>query len=95
MTVLFVNVLFLGWKAYEAHTVLVPRNGGNYVEALVGAPQTINPLFLQNNDADRDLVSLVYSGLSTYDSERNIVDDLAVRHEISQDGKTYTFFHPD
>jgi len=92
MTVLFVNVLFLGWKAYEAHTVLVPRNGGNYVEALVGAPQTINPLFLQNNDADRDLVSLVYSGLSTYDSERNIVDDLAVRHEISQDGKTYTFF---
>ncbi|MDO8571637.1 MAG: ABC transporter substrate-binding protein, partial [bacterium] len=93
LAVIFVvNALFLTWKAYEANTVIVAKQGGSYTEGLVGAPQTINPLFVQNNDVDRDLVSLVYSGLSKYDVERKIVGDLASRYEISEEGKAYTFF---
>lgn len=89
---LIVNLVFLGWKLYEAQTKVLPKDGGKYTEALIGTPQTINPLFLQNNDVDRDIVSLVYSGLSRYDDQRHVVGDLAEKFEIGKDEKTYTFF---
>ncbi len=89
--IVVVNLLFLGWKAYVARTEIVPRFGGTYTEGLVGAPAYINPLFLQSNDSDRDLVRLIYSGLMTYTKERTIAADLATGYTIAPDGKQYTF----
>lgn len=91
LAVIFLNVSFLGVRVYSSVTDVVPKNGGRYIEGLVGAPYYVNPVLLQSNDSDRDLSRLIYSGLSRYDNERKIVPDLAERIDISKDEKQYTF----
>lgn len=88
--VLLVNLIFLGWRAFTADTGFEPKSGGTYTEGVVGVPQYINPIFVQN-DVDRDLSSLVYSGLLRYTSNREMISDLAESYEISDDAKSYTF----
>lgn len=73
-------------------TVSAPTDGGMYREGLIKEPRLINPVYLSNNDTDRDLVNLIFSGLLAYDKDDNLVPDLAERYEISSDGKQYTFF---
>lgn len=80
------------WAGYIERTNVISARGGSYREALVGEPQFINPLLLGINDADKDIAALVYSGLMKYDTNGNIVPDLAERYEISQDGKEYLFY---
>ncbi len=77
-------------------TVTVPDAGGTYIEGVVGAPQAINPLLCQLHDEDRDLCSLVFSGLTRLDETGEVVPDLATTWSISEDGITYTFkLRPD
>jgi peptide/nickel transport system substrate-binding protein len=87
-----INIAFLGWRFYDANTTLLPKAGGTYSEALVGSAQFLNPILHQNNDVDRDFVSLVFSGLLRYDDQRALVPDLAERYELSSDQLTYTFY---
>jgi len=91
LVAILLNTAFLGWKYYEAHTIPIAKSGGTYTEALVGTPQYINPILLQNNDTDRDLAKFVYSGLLRYNQDTTIAPDLAERYEVSEDGKVYTF----
>jgi len=81
----------VGWSIYAitTHSVLVPKIGGEYSEALIGQPKYINPLFASTNDIDSDISSLVYSGLFKYDNSKNIVPDLAQDVTIGSDQKTY------
>ncbi|MDD5110346.1 MAG: ABC transporter substrate-binding protein [Patescibacteria group bacterium] len=80
---------FLAFRAVQRHISIVPVAGGTYAEALVGAPQFINPLLSQPNDVDLDLASLVFSGLFRYDEHLNPVPDLAERYTVSSDGTVY------
>ena len=82
---------FLGIVGLRSVTVMHSAKGGTYTEGLVGSPHYINPLFLQNNDVDRDLSSLMYSSLLRYDEHRKAVGDLAAGYDVSDDGKIYTF----
>jgi peptide/nickel transport system substrate-binding protein len=68
----------------------IPKEGGSFTEGIVGTPRFVNPV-LATSDADKDLVSLVYSGLMKKDSSGNLVTDLANEYEISEDGLSYTF----
>lgn len=64
-----------------------------YTEGLVAKNgiQSINPLFVDYNEADREVSRLVFSGLMKYDLEKHaIVDDMA-RLTISEDKKSYVF----
>src|SRR5213594_3472483 len=61
------------------------------VEAVVGSPARINPLFVHLNDTDRDISSLVFSGLTRLGSNGQILPDLADTWDISPDGKQVTF----
>lgn len=72
--------------------ILVPvaAQGGNLVEGVVGTPRFINPL-LAVSDADRDLTSLVYSGLLRMGTNGQLIPDLAESYKVSEDGLTYTF----
>ncbi|MFH1486360.1 MAG: ABC transporter substrate-binding protein [Chloroflexota bacterium] len=65
--------------------------GGTFIEGVAGAPRAINPLLSQLNDADRDLVALVFSGLTRLDERGAIIPDLAESWETSSDGLSYTF----
>ena len=79
------------WADYLEKTNLIPDYGGEYSEALVGAPQFINPILTSVNDVDRDIATLVYSGLTKYDKDGNVAPDLAEDYQVSQDGRIYTF----
>ncbi len=69
----------------------VPASGGRYVEGVTRAPERINPLFANANATDRDLASLVFSGLVTLSPDGTPLPDLAERWEITGNGQSYTF----
>ncbi|OGN06668.1 MAG: hypothetical protein A2750_02350 [Candidatus Yanofskybacteria bacterium RIFCSPHIGHO2_01_FULL_45_42] len=83
------------FTAYFHFTKEAPDYGGKFTEGIVGEPRHVNPLLSQANDADRDLVSLVYSGLLKYNGEGKIIPDLAQSYEISSDGLNYTVYMKD
>lgn len=74
--------------------VKVPMRGGELSEGIVGTPRFVNPV-LAFSDPDRDLVSLVYSGLMRKDSAGALVPDLAEKYEVSENGLSYTFILKD
>jgi len=78
-------VAMLAWQ----NVILVPATGGTYTEALIGDPQTINPVDAPANDADADLTALIYSGLFRMQNGEP-VPDLAEKYEWNNDGKTLT-----
>ncbi len=69
----------------------VPAAGGVYVEGVVGHPTYLNPLLSPTNDADGDVVALVFSGLTRLASDGSVIPDLAESWTVSPDGKVYTF----
>lgn len=86
-----VALVVIGAKFADEHVDVVPAQGGDYVEASVGAPRYVNPALASSNDADLDLVKLVFSGLMRTTSRGELETDLASSYEMSEDGKTYTF----
>jgi len=68
-----------------------PAFGGSLTEGVVGTPRFVNPL-LALSDSDRDLTTLVYSGLLKATPEGTLVPDLAERYELSADGLSYSFY---
>ncbi len=88
--VLFVSTVALLQNINRSFMVGVPRSGGKISEGIVGAPRFINPV-LALSDADRDLASLVYSGLMRKSPEGVLIPDLAEKYEVSKDGLTHIF----
>ncbi|MEK7170298.1 MAG: peptide ABC transporter substrate-binding protein [Patescibacteria group bacterium] len=76
-----VNALFL---------TEIPAAGGELREGIIGSPRFVNPLLSLSN-ADRDLTTLVYSGLLRPTLDGRLVPDLAEGFKISEDGMSYTF----
>ncbi len=68
----------------------VPAYGGSYVEGVVGRPVRINPLFV-DSPVERDLTTLIFSGLTRAGPDGTILPDLARGWDITPDGKTYIF----
>lgn len=96
-----ISALFLLWKVNENLLVSIPQRGGSLSEGVIGTPRFINPL-LSISDADRDITSIIYSGLMKLGPEGELVEDLAESFNISEDGLVYTFilksdlkFHDD
>lgn len=77
-------------RFYYGNTELVAAKGGTYIEGSVGGLQPLNPWFTVTNDVNRDIVSLIFSGLLKYNPQsRHIEEDLAT-YTVSKDSKTYT-----
>ena len=70
--------------------VAVPASGGTLGEGIIGTPRFINPV-LAMSDADRDISTLVYSGLLKATPQGGYTEDLAAQYTISPDGAVYTF----
>jgi peptide/nickel transport system substrate-binding protein len=88
--------VFLFTMALSRTTVLVPEEGGVYVEGMAGAPHYVNPLLAQYNQVDQDLVALVFNGLTRPDGQGELEPDLAADWTASLDGLTYLFhLRPD
>lgn len=66
-----------------------------FVEGIVGKVKTLNPLFVEFTNAERDICSLIFSGLSKYDPiQKKVIEDIAT-HTLSFDKKVYTFVIKD
>ena len=71
--------------------VEIPDNGGTLTEGLIGTPRFINPV-IANSNIDKDISSLIYSGLTKINQNNEVIPDLADRYEISDDGLIYDFY---
>ncbi len=85
-----ISSAFLLYALNERLLTAVPGYGGVMVEGIVGTPRFINPV-LAISDADRDLTSLVYSGLLRTGENGTYLPSLATGYTISDDGRVYTF----
>jgi peptide/nickel transport system substrate-binding protein len=65
-------------------------SGGTFVEGVFGAPEFLNPLLADDNPVDRQLVELIFDGLTRYENGK-LVPALAESWEISEDGRTVRF----
>lgn len=74
--------------------VEVPRSGGTHHEGSIGTPRAINPL-IAVSETDRDLTTLVYSGLMRITPDGELIPDLASDYTVSEDGLEYTFIIRD
>lgn len=90
-------VIFVGatlWMLADVSAsflVTVPERGGTFTVGIVGKPQFINPV-LASDIADKDMATLVYSGLTRWDTrQQKLVPDAAKSWSVSPDGTIYTF----
>lgn len=88
--VLLVSTIGILGKINKSFMVSVPMEGGTIREGIIGTPRFVNPV-LASTEADRALVSLVYSGLMRKNFDGTIIPDLAESVETTPDGLTYTF----
>ncbi len=88
-TLFVLSGFVLLWKVSEAYLVEVPIQGGTLVEGVVGNPRFINPV-LALSEADKNLTSLIYSGLVRLTPGGEIENDLASSVEISENRLVYT-----
>lgn len=84
-----ISGLTLLLRVHNTYLVEIPSFGGSFSEGLVGSPRFINPV-LAISDTDKDLSSIIYSGLLKKD-EAGFVNDLAESFELSEDGTVYHF----
>lgn len=85
-----ISLIILFIRFAKQNTVKLPAAGGSYVEGSVGVFKPLNPWFTITNDVNRDITSLVFSGLLKYNPKtKTIEEDLAVM-EVSDDLTVYT-----
>ncbi|HPY08667.1 MAG: ABC transporter substrate-binding protein [Patescibacteria group bacterium] len=89
LIVLLANLIYLGIVFFNKKVETIPVAGGTYIEAMVGYPKTINPLYAISRDVDNDLSRLIYSSLFRYDSHGHLVTDLTNVYQILDGGKEY------
>jgi len=91
LVLMFICLIYLFYNVYYKNLQVLPKNGGEFAEGLIGSPLYINPI-LAYNDVDLDLSQIIFSGLLKYNDNLELVPDLAEKYEISQDQKIYTFY---
>lgn len=79
----------LVWKVNSAYLTEVPARGGTLTEGVVGNPRFINPV-LAISEADKNLSSLLYSGLVRLTPEGKVENDLAENVTISENQLKYS-----
>ncbi len=89
LIIFIVSSAVLYQKAQDKYGTEIPVAGGKINEGIVGYPRFINPL-LATSEADKDLTSLIYSGLLKSAPNGELVPDLAESWSISEDGLVYT-----
>lgn len=82
----------VGWRtlaltSYFQH--LAPTTGGVYREGVIGSFTNANPIYATSS-VDQSVSSLIFAGLFKYNSQNQLVGDLAKVYSVSTDGLTYT-----
>lgn len=86
--------LLLLFSVHNSFLVEVPSFGGEFTEGIIGSPRFINPI-LAISDTDKDIVSLVYSGLLKSNGNGKYENDLTESYQITDNGTVYHFVIKD
>jgi len=89
-----ISSIVLLFRLNDSFLVEVPAFGGSSIEGLVGSPRFINPI-LAISDTDKDMTSLIYSGLLRVSKDGGYEPDLASSYEIKDGGTVYDFIIKD
>lgn len=82
--------LFLALNTLSKNFLIsIPTYGGTLTEGIVGVPRYINPV-LATNDSEKDLTSLIFSGLLKKNEFGELINDLAEEVMESEDKLSYT-----
>lgn len=94
--IILVLAFFQTFQEILKSPTLFAGEGGFYTEGIVNDKSTVlNPLYADFSDANRDISSLIFSGLTRYDPKsKSFVNDLA-NLTLSEDKKTYRFSMKD
>jgi peptide/nickel transport system substrate-binding protein len=84
-----ISLVIVGLNAFAPKKTTSPQS--YYTEGLVGELPTLNPLFREYSRVNRELSTLVYSGLTKYNPEKNAFDPDLADFEVSGDGTVFTF----
>lgn len=82
-------VLYQNYQIEAHYLTDGPREGGEFVEGVVGEVNAINPIF-SGNRTSRIAETLLFQSLFTYDGNGEIVPELARDHAISENSAVYT-----
>lgn len=88
--VIVVSTISILGKINQKFLIYLPERGGTLKEGVIGTPRFINPV-LSLSETDRDLSTLIYSGLMKKTPNGDIISDVAENYTVSSDGLTYTF----
>lgn len=86
----FFSLAVLLARFYEQNTVRAPSSGGTYIEGSVGELRLLIPWFTVANDVNRDIVSLIFSGLLRYNPATQKIEEDLASLSVSADGRVYT-----
>lgn len=89
VAIFLLSSIALLWRVNSTFLVEVPVRGGSLSEGIIGNPRFINPV-LAISEADKNLTSIIYSGLMRFTPEGQVENNLADNVTISDDQKTYT-----
>ena len=89
IVIAFVTSMLMAIRVSEMFMIDIPTKGGSINEGLIGLPHMINPV-LAVTDSDRDISSIIYSGLMKYQNEE-IITDIAEKYSVTDDGLKYNF----
>jgi peptide/nickel transport system substrate-binding protein len=92
--VAIVSFLSILYGINSKFLVSVPLDGGSMTEGIVGMPTLVNPV-LAISEGDKDLTTLVYSGLVRKEKSGVFIPDLAESYNVSSDETIYTFVIKD
>ncbi len=90
LAIIFVSGTILSYNFWIRHTVIAPKEGGILAEGVIGSPRYINPILAQTNEADLDLVKLIFSPLFSFNTAGELINDASAGYTLSDDKKTYT-----
>ena len=89
VTLAVLGLALIGFQTYRLATIVKPATGGQINLAIIGAPRFLNPVLSPANEADKDLVSVIFSSLFKYDNQGKLTNDLAQKYSIGDNGKIY------
>lgn len=89
ISIAVLSLCFLTLSFLKAHFVLVPLDGGEYTEGLIGSPAHINPLYYGISDVDGDIQGLIFSSLFKRDKDGSLIKDLVENYSLSASGLEY------
>lgn len=90
LMILLIGLSVLHLTMYQgAFSKIAPVSGGTYAEGVIGALDTMNPLFASTS-AERAASKLLFASLLSYDRENKLRGELAETWTSGDDGKTFT-----